>query len=329
MKKLLAKKLLALTTLFFVSPIVSELLFGSTPLSRAAFLLPQAFFYGSGCILIREIFRGYHMSWGALLLLGTVFGIIEEALALQSVFNPKFFGLDLSYGRYFGVNWLWGIYIIGYHAFYSITLPIVITELLFPTIDKLRWTHRYGLGASFLVFIAMTVSFYFIFNEQSEYTTPALPYALAVIAAFCLTILAFLLPRKESGASPSFSLSPLFVALLSVLFCGAWLWLFAKIFEPDPWSVGSLLASAILLALILSIVFPNSIHRMSSIQRFALAAGGLLVSMVFGLQVLMAVGNRLDIVAHIIFMSITTILLTLLARVLTDKRRGTMAYDER
>src|SRR6186713_1284854 len=91
--------LLRYLTLVLASTLIAELLSGSTPLSRGNQRLPQFFLYGSGSVLIREITRRLGLGWGTLILLGFAFGLVEEGWALQSVFNPHFLGLDISYGR--------------------------------------------------------------------------------------------------------------------------------------------------------------------------------------------------------------------------------------
>jgi hypothetical protein len=65
-----------------------------------------------------------------------------ENLLLQSAFNPMFLGNDLTFGRTLEINWIWGEYIIGYHAIWSITLPILLAELLFPDQSDRPWLGR-------------------------------------------------------------------------------------------------------------------------------------------------------------------------------------------
>src|SRR5215831_12972820 len=88
--------------LFFLAPLVGEVLAGSTPLdilgSPASFLtllLLEALLYGSGAVLIREIARRTGRGWPAILGLGLAYGVLEEGLITQSFFNPDFLGLHL------------------------------------------------------------------------------------------------------------------------------------------------------------------------------------------------------------------------------------------
>lgn len=84
-------------TLYFV-PWVAEVLFGATPLSRMGALLVVAPLYGGGAILIRELARRRGTGWGSIFLLGAAYGVIEEGLAIQSIFNPNLFNAGLLGG---------------------------------------------------------------------------------------------------------------------------------------------------------------------------------------------------------------------------------------
>ena len=118
--------------LFILPVVIAELFSGSTPVSRAEQLVLEMFFYGPAALLIREIVRRNRLGWFSILLFGIAFGVIEECILLQSVFNPHFLNNDMTLGRRWGVNWVWAEIIIVYHAVWSITVPIFFAELLFP-----------------------------------------------------------------------------------------------------------------------------------------------------------------------------------------------------
>src|SRR5215208_3347377 len=111
---------------------VAEVLFGATPVSNLGALLPDVAVYGCGALLIREVVRRRGLGWSSILLLGVAFGIVEEGLALESLFNPGLFNAGDLGGRALGINWVWAQWTLGYHAVWSISIPIVLTELVFP-----------------------------------------------------------------------------------------------------------------------------------------------------------------------------------------------------
>jgi hypothetical protein len=142
-------------TLLFLAPFVAEVLFGATPLSRLPLFFAQVGLYGGGALLARELVRrrGLHPGW--LPALGLAYGLVEEGLVLQSLFNPGFPGLGIlgAYGRAAGVNWVWAEFILGYHAVFSITLPVVLAELMFPERAREPWLSGRGLGIVAAAFV--------------------------------------------------------------------------------------------------------------------------------------------------------------------------------
>src|SRR6266699_3495998 len=125
-----------LLVLIVLAPTLAEVLLGNV-LFNGTFvwqLVIDTVLYGSGAILIREVARRRRLGW---------LGIV-----VLSLFNPHFPGLESmgSYGRLFGVNWFWAFYVLGLHTVWSITLPILLTELLFPKVQSRLWLGCVGLG---------------------------------------------------------------------------------------------------------------------------------------------------------------------------------------
>ncbi|MBO3808142.1 MAG: hypothetical protein FGF50_00890 [Candidatus Brockarchaeota archaeon] len=158
----MAKSSLApIVVLFFLSPIVGELLSGSSP--PAQFFQPVVLFllaglYGSGAILAREAVRRWGGGWPSVLLLGAAYGILEEGVAVKSFFDPNWPDLGVlgRYGRWVGVNWVWAEWLTIYHSIYSITIPILLVELLFPSFRSTAYLGRKGV-AFFLTLISIVV----------------------------------------------------------------------------------------------------------------------------------------------------------------------------
>ena len=133
--------------LFFLAPAVGELLSGSSP--PAEFfnpftLLLLAALYGSGALLAREVRVRWNKGWPTVLALGAVYAIVEEGLMVKSFFDPAWVDLGLlgTYGRWGGVNWVWCLHLTAFHAVFSIAIPILLVELLFPVHRQERWLGR-------------------------------------------------------------------------------------------------------------------------------------------------------------------------------------------
>jgi len=143
----------ALLTLYLLSPLVGEMISGSTPI--LLFLQPFSLIflpllYGSSAILIHEVIVRRHLSWGNALLLGAAFGIYQEALVVQTWFNfisPRSPTHDLGlYGVWLGTNWFWGLGLTLYHSLISITIPLLLIELFFPRRTRASWLSPAGLA---------------------------------------------------------------------------------------------------------------------------------------------------------------------------------------
>jgi hypothetical protein len=98
-----------MTLAMFADPISLVILFGS---------------YGSGAVLARELTLRWQKGFASPLLLGTVYGMFNEAMASGGFFDPHFYavvgnGLE-NYGRWGGVNVVWAVEITVFQAVFSI-----------------------------------------------------------------------------------------------------------------------------------------------------------------------------------------------------------------
>ena len=192
------RKLLPALVLFFLAPAIAELLSSSAP--PAEFFSPFGFaiivvLYGSGAILARELVLRWRKGWFSLLTLGAAYAIVEEGLLCKSFFNPNWMDVGIlgSYGRWAGVNWVWSLELILYHAIISIVIPILLVELIFP-----RWRHESWAGKKLSitlgVLLAMDVVFGYLW--MTDYQPGAIASVLAMAVVVALGIVAWRLPQK-------------------------------------------------------------------------------------------------------------------------------------
>src|ERR1043165_4069301 len=206
------RRYLPVFTLFILSPWVAEVLFGATPLSRIGALLVVAPLYGGGAILIRELARRRGTGWTQIFLLAAAYGIIEEGLAIQSIFNPNLFNAGLLGGRALGVNWVWSLWTIGYHIVYSISIPILLAELLFPTRRDEPWLGRLGMIIVGLLYVLglLAIGAIYRFMLAPDFHPPLLLNLFAALVAIVLIVVALTrrTPARENRASTSDSNVP-------------------------------------------------------------------------------------------------------------------------
>src|SRR5712664_2683459 len=131
-----------LLCLLILTPGIPEYLSGSSNMALLVlsppvfllFLAANLALYGPGVILIREAKIRWNKGWASVFLLGAAYGIVEEGLALRTLFNPtsSVVGNLGVYGHWLGVNWVWTVGLVIFHSVFSIGLPIFIFGLAFP-----------------------------------------------------------------------------------------------------------------------------------------------------------------------------------------------------
>jgi hypothetical protein len=207
------KKILPMLTLFFLAPILAELVSGSAP--PALWFSPGTYLvmvplYGAGALLARELAIRWKSGWLGMVVLGAAYGILEEGIDVMSFFNTAWpdLGASAFYGRWAEVSWVWTVHLICYHTAFSIAVPILLVHLIFP---KVRGESWFGCFGFFLVGAILGAAVFFgnlFFRSEYHYTPPPLPYLAAFAAVFALGLLARRIrppapdPRREEKPLP-------------------------------------------------------------------------------------------------------------------------------
>ena len=185
--------------LFLLSPTIAELLSGSAP--PAEFFNPIVFLllaslYGSGAILMRELTLRWKKGWLSLLLLGAAYGVIEEGLMVKSFFDPSWPDIEVLgvFGRWMGINWVWAEMLIIYHAVFSIAIPVLLVELVYPSQRKELWVGRRKLGGLAVLLAGVVLLGYF---GLTPYYPPFPQYLSAVILVAFFIFLAWRVPSED------------------------------------------------------------------------------------------------------------------------------------
>jgi hypothetical protein len=143
----------AVVILLLLPGLTAEALTGSTPilvyLTNPVSFVTNTLLYGGGALLIREVVRRRGLGWWSVLLLGAAYGVFEEGLVVNTWANPwlpqvctivhgRMTGV-CDYGRLGGINVCWALSLTIFHAVVSITIPILLVELIFPARARLSW----------------------------------------------------------------------------------------------------------------------------------------------------------------------------------------------
>ncbi len=187
----------ALWILALMSPTIAELLSGSSPpleFFNPVILALLLGLYGAGVLIARELSVRWNLGWAGIVVLGIAYGILEEGVAVKSFFDPMWVDIGAlgEYGRYLGTNWVWAVWLTIYHASVSITLPIIILNIIYPNLksERLLTDRRFR-----MVLVVLLVDVLVCTLLLTPYV-PFLPmYVLSIAAVFGFALYAKHVPR--------------------------------------------------------------------------------------------------------------------------------------
>lgn len=154
----------AAIVLFLLASVIGETIASSNtpPLVIArlpALYVANAVIYGFSALLIRDLIRRRGRGWASWILLGAAYGALNEGVIAAKWFVPAIKGLPPGYGHALGVNWSWALALTLYHTVYSMLIPILLSEALFPGIADRPWLGLKWFRASAIIIVAVAVLF--------------------------------------------------------------------------------------------------------------------------------------------------------------------------
>jgi len=215
--------------LAILTPGLPEYLSTSSPLlalvtNPASFAIQLAINVGqytAGALLIREALIRWGKGWGSALALGLAYGVTEEGLGDNTLFNnrPSVDGILGAYGHFLGVNWVWATGVLAFHVIYSIGLPILLLGLALPSTRGRSLIGARGVVTAFATLALSTgIEMAIVYRTYQFWLGPGLLLAsLAVIAL--LVYAAYRLPaRFASPSGDRATLSPAGIGILGFAF---------------------------------------------------------------------------------------------------------------
>ncbi len=228
-------------TLVVLAPVVAEVLSGATRLSFIFVLIPEIMVWGCGALIARELVRRWEGGWTSMLMLGLALSIAEEFIIQQTSLAPLPWVSAPAYGRAWGVNWIYFLFMLGYESVWVVLVPVQITELIFPKSRKQLWLKKGGLIISSLVFVLGSFIAWFLWTQIARPKTFHVPkYEPSFILVFCgvlsivfLVFAAYALRNAGRGVrSVASTPSPWMVGVVTLVFGFPWYGLMALIFGP-------------------------------------------------------------------------------------------------
>ena len=281
-------------TLLLLSPVIGEVMSGATRLSYIFVLVPEIMVWGCGTLLIREVVRRWQAGWPSMLLLGFGLSVAEEFIIQQTSLAPlPWAAAAPTYGRVWGVNWPYFLFMLGYEAVWIVLVPIQLTELLFPGRRHEPWLRLRGLIVAGGVFLAGSFIAWFLWTQRARplaFHVPVYhpPVTTVLIGVFAIVALAAAARRARRSCRTLSSGKPprLWVVTTAALVLGLpWYSLMALVFAPAPrvpvW-VPLVLATAWGAAAFLLLMRWSLTSGWRDIHRWALCLGALLVCMLGG-----------------------------------------------
>jgi hypothetical protein len=223
LKSAVVQEVMKMRVLYLVllSPIVAELVSGSTPFFT--FFDPRVFvvyagFYGLGCLIIREIAARKSLGYSSVLLLGAAFGVFEEGILLKSWFDPAWMGAQITSQvlRVHGVSILQPFANVVYHAVVSITTPVLIMNALY---SREPWLSKKSLVLAGIFFVGSAG----LLSRFNDYSIVGWQYVLGIVLAVTfaglgLKGLTFSPETRERSPQALWIAGSLFMVLLFFVF---------------------------------------------------------------------------------------------------------------
>src|SRR5262245_34808083 len=172
-------------SLLLLSPFIAEVLSGSTRTSIIFVFIPEVMVWGVGALLCRELVRRWRAGGTSLLLLGLSLSIAEEFIIQQTSLAPlPFPGSHPDYGRMWGMNLIYFLYMLGYESVWVLVVPVQVTELFFPLRATQPWLKKRGAVVASIVFLLGSRIAWYGWTQQARPRLHAPPYQppLEVIA---------------------------------------------------------------------------------------------------------------------------------------------------
>jgi hypothetical protein len=229
--------------LVVLAPLVAEVLSGATRLSFIFAFVPEVMVWGVGALIIRELAVRWRSGWSSVLLMGLGLSVAEEFVIQQTSIAPlPWLATAAVYGRLWGVNWVYFLFMLGYESVWVVLVPTLLVRLIFPQRRDEPWLRPRGwvwlagffLLGSFMAWYAWTQRARPMVFHVPKYQPPAITILAGVLTIVLLFLAAYRLrsradlARTVSGRAPS----PWIVGLGTLVMGFPWYVLIGLVFVP-------------------------------------------------------------------------------------------------
>jgi len=230
----------AAITLVILAPLIAEVMSGSTRLSFIFVFIPEMMVWGCGALIIRELVRRWEGGGTSLLLGGLALAMTQEFIIQQTSLAPLPWIQGPIYGRQWGVNWVFFLFLLGFESVWVVLVPVQLTELLFHSRGKQPWLRKSGLAVASAIFLVGSFLAWFLWTRIARpnkfHVPPYHPSPLLLGIGACVTLLllvaAYIVRNSGREKSERQTPSPWMAGGAALVFCFLWYALIAMVFAP-------------------------------------------------------------------------------------------------
>jgi hypothetical protein len=313
------KRTLPALGLFFLAPLVAEFLLGNIPLTGLFALFGLAPLYGGGAVLIRELVRRQGWGYPSVVILALAYGVLEEGVTTQSLFNPNYANLrllDPGHIGFLGMGAPWTVFVLGLHTVWSITVPIVLIESMSRR-PREPWLGKIGLsvyGALFLVGVIASTAIQL--GMDSFVASPA-QFAGVAVAIVILVANAVVVGRRPHRPTTGAVLPAWLAGVVGLVLSSGWM--LVNDVVKNPWLGAGALLAIDLLAVVLLVLWSRR-AAWTQLHSMAVAGGALLTYAwhSFPEEPVFPASHTVDLIGNAIF-SLLAVVLLVSATIRCDK----------
>ncbi|MFG1909079.1 hypothetical protein [Kribbella sp. NPDC048928] len=305
--------------LFFLSPLVAEFLLGNIPISAMFALFGLAPLYGGGAVLIRELVRRRGWGYPSVVVLALAYGVLEEGITTQSLFNPNYADqrlLDPGHIGFLGMGAPWTVFVLGLHTIWSITVPIVLVESMSRR-PREPWLGKVGLSVYGALFVVGIISTTAIQLGMDSFVASPAQFAGVVVAIAVLIVVAIRIGRRTPKSTAGKVPTPWLFAVAGLVVSSGWM-LISDLVQ-NGW-LGAALMLAISIAA--AVVLVRTSRRTGWTRQHALAiAGGTMLTYAwhaFPEDPIFPAPHVVDLIGNVVF-AVLAVALLISATIRCDK----------
>ena len=141
--------------------------------------------------------------WPAIVVFAAAYGVVEEGLATQSLFNPEYAHQHLLSSGFIpalGIAIPWTVHVLSLHVIWSICTPIALVECMFPDRNTTPWLRTPGPIVIAGLYVLGVVATFAVTWAEYRYVASAGRLIGAAIIAVILIIAGMLLTKLRRSS---------------------------------------------------------------------------------------------------------------------------------